>query len=196
MNFISKLKQDINNVQVLFQARNFMPFVRPLLLLGAVLLLIYLVNNNARETVSVVKQKIAAQQAEAENERDYKAGKIRYQNLLAKLPPAAQKNEWILLQIEAIANKLNLKENIQYNKGANIPYGILEISTATITGSLTYSQVGRLVESIENNPQFLRINKLILDRQDKTLGKINVKIEVYTAFLEEYKVVSKNSGRK
>lgn len=196
MNFISKLKQDINNVQVLFQARNFMPFVRPLLLLGAVLLLIYLVNNNARETVSVVKQKIAAQQAEAENERDYKAGKIRYQNLLAKLPPAAQKNEWILLQIEAIANKLNLKENIQYNKGANIPYGILEISTATITGSLTYSQVGRLVESIENNPQFLRINKLILDRQDKTLGKINVKIEVYTAFLEEYKVVSKTSGRK
>ncbi|MBQ4493947.1 MAG: hypothetical protein II972_05055, partial [Elusimicrobiaceae bacterium] len=80
--------------------------------------------------------------------------------------------------------------------GANTPYGIFEISTATITGDLTYNQVGNLVEKIENNPQFLRVHKLSLNRQENALGKIAVKIDVYTAFLEEHKVVSKNTGRK
>ena len=197
MNFISKIRQDIKNFQVLIEERNWKPFLRPALIVLVVFLVVNFFNGKAKDTVANIKKKIEAQKVEAENERDYKAGKTRYQNLLAKLPPAGQKNEWILLQIEAIINKLNLRDSVKYSKGANLPYGILEISTAVITGNLTYSQVGRLVESIENNPQFLRINKLTLDRKDSSLGKISVRIEVYTAFLEEHKMVgNKSSSRK
>ena len=196
MKFFSKLKEELYNIQVLIQDRNFKPFLRPLVGIVLVFLLVNFLNNNAEEKVAVIKKRIEAQQAESDNERDYKVGKQRYQNLLAKLPPAAQKNEWILLQIEAIANKLNLKDSIKYVKGTNSSYGLLEISTAIITGNLTYNQIGRLVESIENNPQFLRINKLTLDRQDNSLGKILVRIEVYTAFLEEHKILGNISGRK
>ncbi len=191
MNFITKIKDDIKNLQILIEERDFKPFIRPVVIILIVFLVANYFNNKATETVSSIKKRIEAQQVEAENERDYKAGKTKYQNLLAKLPPATQKNEWILLQIEAIVNKLNLRDSVKYSKGANLPYGILEISTAVITGNLTYSQVGRLVESIENNPQFLRINKLNLDRKDAALGKINVRIEVYTAFLEEHKMAGK-----
>ncbi len=196
MSFIDKIKEDAKNLQVLIEERNPGPFWRPLLLILVIGFVIYYFNNNAKNTVEVINKKIEAQKVEAENERYYRAGKTRYQNLLAQLPPAGQKNEWILLQIEAIANKLNLKDSIKYNKGSNLPYGILEISTAVITGELTYSQVGRLVESIENNPQFLRINKLSLDRKDTSLGKISIKIEVYTAFLEEHKMVGKVADKK
>ena len=196
MSLINKLKEDAKNFQILIEERNIGPFWRPLLLIAVVGFIVYYFNSNAKNTVEVINKKIEAQKVENENERDYRAGKTRYQNLLAQLPPAGQKNEWILLQIEAIANKLNLKDSIKYNKGANLPYGILEISTAVITGDLTYSQVGRLVESIENNPQFLRINKLNLDRKDASLGKISAKIEVYTAFLEEHKMVGKTPEKK
>lgn len=197
MNFISKIKEDIKNFQVLIEERNFKPFIRPAIIILVVFLVVNYFNNRATETVAGIKKRIEAQQVEAENERDYKAAKTRYQNFLAKLPPASQKNEWILLQIEAIVNKLNLRDSVKYSKGSNLPYGILEISTAVITGNLTYSQVGRLVESIENNPQFLRINKLNLDRKDASLGKISARIEVYTAFLEEHKMVgNKTSGSR
>lgn len=196
MSFGEKIKEDVKNLQVLIEYRNWVPFIRPLILIGVFILVIYVLNGKARDTVEDINRKVEAQKVEAESERDYRAGKTRYQNLLAQLPPSGQKNEWILLQIEAIANKLNLKDTIKYNKGANLPYGILEISTAEIIGELTYSQVGRLVESIENNPQFLRINKLSLDRKDATLGKISIKIEVYTAFLEEHKMVGNTSDKK
>ena len=196
MNFIKNLKEDFNNIRVLIQDHNYKVFWRPAIVIVLAFLLIYYLNNNAKDKVSVIQKKIEAQQVEADNEKDYKASKIRYQNLLSQLPPSSQKNEWILLQLEAIANRLQLKDSIKYVKGANTPYGIFDISTATITGDLTYNQFGNLVEKIENNPQFLRVHKLSLNRQENALGKIAVKIDVYTAFLEEHKVVSKNTGRK
>lgn len=196
MNFVDKIKEDLNNIKVLIQDRNFKQFWRPALAIIVMLFFMIWLNGTYKDRVSIVKKKIEAQQAESDNEKDYKVSKTKYQNLLAQLPPSAQKNEWILLQLEAISNKLQLKDSVKYVKGQNTTYGIFEISTAIISGDLTYNQIGRLVETIENNPQFLRINKLSLNRQENALGKISVRIEVYTAFLEEHKVVSKNTGRK
>lgn len=197
MKFVNKLKDIFVNIQVLIQERNYMPFLRPIIVIICVFLLANFFDNRAKEQVADVKKKIEAQQAEFESEKEYKAAKTKYQNLLAQLPPSKQKNEWILLQIEAIVNSRGLKNNVNYVKGGNMAYGILEISTAVITGQLNYRQLGLLVESIENNPQFLRIHNMSLERQDNNLmGQIKVKIEVYTAFLEEHKVLEKTSGRK
>ena len=196
MNFINKIKDTLKNIYILIQERNYAPFGRPALLIICVLLAVILLNRRAEKQVVEVQKKIEAQQAEFENEKEYKISKTKYQNLLAQLPPANQKNEWILLQLEAIVNSRGLKNDVKYEKGGNTSYGILEISTAVITGQLNYKQIGLLVESIENNPQFLRISKLSLDRQDNALGKIKIRIEVYTAFLEEHKVLEKTSGRK
>lgn len=196
MKFLNMLKEQFNNIQVLIQDRNFKPFIRPIVAIVLVFFLVNLLNNNARDKVSIVQKRIEAQQAEVDNEREYRTAKSKYQNLLSKLPPASQKNEWMLLQLGSIANRLKIQNDIKYVKGPTSNFGILEISTANITGNLFYSQIGRLVETIENNPQFLRINKITLDKQENALGKIGVKIEVYTAFLEEHKVVGKASGRK
>lgn len=197
MKFLNMLKEQFSNIQVLIQDRNFKPFIRPIVAIVLVFFLINLLNNNARDKVAIIQKRIEAQQAEVDNEREYRTAKSKYQNLLSKLPPASQKNEWMLLQLGSIANRLKIQDDIKYVKGPTSNFGILEISTANISGNLYYSQIGRLVETIENNPQFLRINKITMDKQgDSFLGKIAVKIEVYTAFLEEHKVVGKASGRK
>ncbi len=195
MKFADKLKEDLSNIKVLILDRNWKLFLRPVLVILAVFLLVGYLNRNYQDKVSIIQRKIEAQQAEAANEKDYKFSKSKYQSLLAQLPPSSQKNEWILLQLDAIANKLQLKDAVRSTKGQNTPYGIFEISTAVVTGDMTYNQIGRLVEAIENNPQFLRINNLSLNRQESDLGKISVRLEVYTAFLEEHKVVSKTAGR-
>ena len=196
MKFVNWIKDIFTSIQVLIQDRNFKPFWRPLTLVVLVFVLLNILNTSAKEQVVAVKKKIEAQNVEFENEKDYKEAKTKYQNLLSKLPPASQKNEWILLQIESIANLRGLQNDIKYVKGGNATYGILDISTAVITGQLTYKQVGLLVESIENNPQFLRIKDLTLEKQDKAFDKVKVKIEVYTAFLEEHKMLEKTSRRK
>ena len=196
MKFVNKLKEDINNIKVLVLDRNWKLFFRPLLVILVVFIFVKYLNSNYQDKVAVMEKKIEAQQAEANNEKDYKFSKAKYQDLLAQLPPSAQKDEWILLQLTAITNRLQLKDFIKSEKGQNSSYGIFEISTAVVVGELTYNQIGRLVESIENNPQFLRINRLSLTRKESDLGKISVRIEVYTAFLEEHKVVSKTAGRK
>jgi hypothetical protein len=195
MKIINMLKENINNIHILIQDRNYKPFWRPILVIIVVFVLINLWNSSAQDQVAEVKRKIEAQQAEFENEKEYKAAKTKYQNLLAQLPPVAQKNEWILLQVESIVNLRGLRGSVNYVKGPSSTFGILEISTAVITGKLNYKQIGLLVESIENNPQFLRISNISLERQDSALGQIKVKIDVYTAFLEEHKVLSKTSGR-
>ena len=191
MNFVNSIKEDIENIKVLIQDRNWKPFWRPALIIFLVFISFHFLNNSAKDKVSVIKKKIEAQQAEIDNEKIYKTSKAKYQDLLSQLPPAGQKNEWILLQLEAITNRLQLRDNLRYIKADNTSYGIFEISTAIITGDLTYNQLGRLVESIENNPQFLRINKLTLNRQENSLGKIAIRIEVYTAFLEEHKITGR-----
>ena len=196
MNFLNMLKEQFSNIQVLIQDRNFKPFIRPIVAVVLVFFLVNLLNNNAKDKVAIIQKRIEAQQAEVDNEREYRTAKSKYQNLLSKLPPASQKNEWMLLQLGSIANRLKIQDDIKYVKGPTSNFGILEISTANISGNLFYSQIGRLVETIENNPQFLRINKITMDKQENALGKIAVKIEVYTAFLEEHKVVGKASGRK
>ena len=196
MKFVNWIKDILTSIQVLLQDRNFKPFWRPLIIVVLVFVILNILNTSAQEQVVDVKKKIEAQKVEFENEKDYKEAKTKYQNLLSKLPPASQKNEWILLQIESIANLRGLQNDIKYVKGNNATYGILDISTAVITGQLTYKQVGLLVESIENNPQFLRIKNLTLEKQEKAFDKVQVKIEVYTAFLEEHKMLEKTSRSK
>ena len=147
MKFVNWIKDIFTSIQVLIQDRNFKPFWRPLTLVVLVFVLLNILNTSAKEQVVAVKKKIEAQNVEFENEKDYKEAKTKYQNLLSKLPPASQKNEWILLQIESIANLRGLQNDIKYVKGGNATYGILDISTAVITGQLTYKQVGLLVES-------------------------------------------------
>lgn len=197
MKFFNQIKEIFVSINVLIQERNYKPFVRPLIIIIGVFFIVNYFNNLAQDRVSDIKKKIEAQQAEFENEKEYKTAKTKYQNLLAKLPPSTQKSEWILLQLEAIVNSRGLKDNVNFAKSGTTSYGILEISMAVITGQINYRQLGLLVESIENNPQFLRINNIILEKaNNSSQGTMNARIEVYTAFLEEHKVLEKTSGRR
>lgn len=197
MKFFNKIKDIFVNINVLIQERNYKPFGRPLIVIIGVFFIVNYFNSLAQSRVADIKTKIEAQQAEFENEKEYKAAKTKYQSLLAKLPPASQKSEWILLQLEAIINSRGLKDNVNFAKSGTTSFGILEISMAIITGQLNYRQLGLLVESIENNPQFLRINNIILEKsKNASNGTMDVRIEVYTAFLEEHKVLEKTSGRR
>lgn len=183
---IDWVKESINDIRVLIQERNFKPFWRPILLIVIICGLIVYLNNVSAKKVSNIKTKIEAQRAELDNEKEYKSTKTKYQKLLANLPPSNQKNEWILLQLGAIINQLGLDKTLKYSKSGTGSYGVFEVSSAKINGLLTYSELGRLVETIENNPQFLRISNMNLSRSS-SLGKISVQIEVYTAFLPETK---------
>ena len=181
---VNIVKDSINDIRVLIQERNFKPFWRPVVLLIFIIALVFYLNDVSTKKVNNIKAKIDAQKAELDNEKDYKNTKAKYQTLLANLPPASQKNEWILLQLGAILNQLGIDKNVKYFKTGTGSYGVFEISSARIQGLLTYSEVGRLVETIENNPQFMRISNISLSRSS-SLGKIAAQIEVYTAFLDE-----------
>ena len=57
MKIINKIKEDIYNIGVLIQDRNYKPFWRPILIIVIVFFVVNLLNNNAKENVKIIQKR-------------------------------------------------------------------------------------------------------------------------------------------
>lgn len=184
MKFFTDMKEGLNDVQDMFSAGNYAPFIRPLVLLLIVFIGVYYINGMARSKVLEAQRKVDAKKAEAENAREYKESKALYESLIKALPDYSKKDEWLLSQMLTFFNKIGVEPSRTGKHMLNEDVNFLHSSVA-IDLELTYEQLGKLVEMIENNEQFMRLSMLDISRADGALGRLNVQLRVHTLFLKD-----------
>ena len=183
MKFITDMKEGLNDVQNMLFEKNWNPFIRPLVLLLIVFIAVWYVNGVAGSKVWEAQRKVDAKKAEAESAKEYEDSKALYERLVKRLPDYSKKDEWLLSQMLSFFNKGGVEPT---RTGRHIldEDGDFTHSSVDVNLELTYEQLGKLIELIENNEHFMRISNLTVSRAEGALGRLQAGLRVHTLFLK------------
>ena len=184
MKFFDGLKDGVENIKNMLYEKNYMPFVRPLIALIIVFGVVYYMNGIAESKVFDMQRKVDAKKAEADSAKEYQNSKLLYEKLLKQLPDYEKKDEWLLRQLLLFYNKIGI-EPLRTGKHILDEEGDFTHSSVNVDLELTYEQLGKLIEMIENNPEFMRISNMNIKRAEGSLGRIKVTLKVHTLFIKE-----------
>lgn len=183
---ISNLKAGMTDAISMIKDRNFKPFFRPLSMLIIVVVIAWFLHQGTSSQISDMRRKAEAQAAEIENMEEYLKNKAKYMKLAEELPPNTQKAFWHPSQIISIREQVGLTEAALSNGNeAQKTEGVFTISTIPIKGELTFEQIGRVIEAIENNPSFMRVSDLKISRKQGELEKLSVTFNTNTVFVQD-----------
>ena len=191
------IKTGFSDVISLLKDRNFKPFVRPFIVLLISVAIVYVLHDNTANQIAEMKKKADAQAVEVENREDYLKNKSKYVKLIEKLPPNDQKEIWHQSQIFSIKKQLGLPDSALRNKNEiKTKDGVFTISTIPIEADLSFDQLGKLLETIENYPVFLRVSNLKVSRKQGELNKLSVSFNTNTLFIQDKDFPNLKGGKK
>lgn len=190
MKFFTDIKEGLSDVQNMLFEKNWNPFIRPLVLLLIVFVGVWYINGVANSKVLEAQRKVDAKKAEAESAKEYEDSKALYDQLVKQLPDYSKKDEWLLSQMLSFFNKVGVEPS-RTGKHMLDEDGDFTHSSVTFDFELTYEQLGKLIEMVENNEQFMRLSNLTVSRAEGALGRLQAGFRVHTLFLK-----SKDDARK
>ncbi len=184
---IEDIKTGMTDASTMIKDRNFKPFLRPFVVLLVVVIVAWSLYKGTSDQIIGMKKKAEAQAVEVENREDYLKSKAKYKKLTEELPPNTQKSFWHQTELISIMEKVGLPKD-SWSKGNEIQNsdGVFTISTIPVKGDITFDQLGRLMETIENSPTFMRVSDLRISRkQGETTEKLNVTFNTNTVFIQD-----------
>lgn len=194
---INDMKTGMTDAATMLKDRNLNPFLRPILALLVVIVIAWFLHQGTSAQIADMRRKSEAQTAEIENREEYLRLKSKYVKLIEELPPNTQKAFWHAAQIISIREKLKLPEGALLNGNeAQTTEGVFTISSIPIKGELTFDQIGRVLEAVENNPSFMRISDLKISRKPGELEKLDVSFNVNTVFIQDKDFPTLVGGKK
>ena len=183
---IKDLQAGMHDAVGMIRDRNLKPFVRPFLVLVVVVVIAWFLHQGTSTQIKDMQRKADAQAAEAENREDFLKNKSKYFRLAEELPPNNKKSLWHVSQIISIKEQVGLMDqNLSNGNETQNTEGVFTISSVPIRGELTFEQIGRLIEAIENSPVFMRISNLRISRKPGELEKLSVAFNSNTVFVED-----------
>ena len=182
MSFFTNMKEGFEAIGNMLYEKNYKPFLRPLIVVLVVFGIVYYFNSLIEGKVQSAVNKVEAKKAEAESAKEYQDSKEMYEKLIKQLPSYDKKDEWLATQLYSFFSKLGLDSN--KTRANSDEDGDLTHASIVFDIELTYEQLGKLVEMIENNPEFMRISSLVVKRAEGSLGRLHTEMKVNTLFLK------------
>lgn len=182
---LKKITTGFTDTMTMLRENNVKPFLRPFVVLVLALIGAWVLHDNISERISDMKRKFDAQAAEVENREDYLKNKSKYTKLVETLPPNTEKETWHTSQYITILDKLKLKGLVSYGNETKSTDGVFTMSTIPIRGEVSFEQLGKLLEAIENYPTFLNISDLRVVRKEGELDKLAISFNSNTIYIND-----------
>ena len=179
----NKITAGFSDVVSLVKEKNFKPFTRPLLVLLLAIAGVYFLHQSTSSQIADMKKKADAQAAEVENREEYLKNKAKYVKLIEMLPPNDQKEVWHQSQLISIKQQLELQDRAFIHK--NETKKTEGVFTIPVEAEVTFEQLGKILETIENYPTFLRVSDLKINRKQGELEKLFVTFNTNTIFIQD-----------
>jgi len=198
---IRDIKAGMMDAVTMLKDKNPKPFIRPFLVLLGVIVIAWFLYKGTSNQIQDMRKRAEAQAAELENREEYLKNKNKYSKLIEELPPNNQKSTWHAKQIFAIRESLSLSDRALANgKEVQTKEGVFTISKIPIKAELTFDQIGRVVEAIENYPSFMRVSDLKISRKEvpdsDNRELLSVSFNTNTVFVEDKDFPTLTGGKK
>lgn len=193
---INDIKVGMTDAVTMIKDKNLKLFLRPFLVMVVVIFLVLFLHKGTSSQIRNMKKKAEAQAAELENREDFLRNKSKYGKLIEALPSNKQKSLWHASQIISIREQLKLPADAMLNGNeVQTTDGVFTLSTIPIKGEMTFEQIGRVIEAIENYPSFICISDLRISRKQGELEKLEVNFNTNTIFVQDKDFPGFTGGR-
>lgn len=177
--------QDINTVA---QEGNFKLFAKQVIAVALVAFVYWgFLKGKFITKIQNMDGQIEAITAQQVNEQEYLANKKLLISLEPHFAGIESKNEWLVSQAIAIFKRANITPNIQGSQmedASNPTFTATSIQVG-LTGG--YEQFARLLESIENRHEYVKISNFIIekDKDPNRMGQNKISMRLNTIFPKE-----------
>jgi len=185
---ITKTKEEFEYVKIILMERGVKFFIKPVFIGILLILILYTqIYQAAERDIFFKTDAIKAAQIQAENLEDYLKDKNNLIALGKMLPDIKDKSSWLLDKLTTILEENNvLASRISEQKEKDL--GKFTSVNIKITLTVSYEELGKILQSIENDDIFLKVVALNLAKkggQEELLGYNEIDMEVSTVFYKE-----------
>lgn len=158
------------------------PFKKPLSVCVPVLLLLYLFGYRPLgDRIASAAYKLESDRAVAESAGEFSDTRDRMTQLMAKLPPLKEKDDWLNALLANTIKKYGISFD-QLSPQTELTVGNFIVASRTVEFTSTYDVVGRWLADVEATPQFLRVVTFSISRDTNNPLQVKASVTVSTIF--------------
>ncbi len=197
--FVESAKKGLNDIKLVMEEGNYKLFLKQVVAVIVIILLYRYVGGTFENKLINLRGQIDAVQAQRDNEKEYQANKQKLLDLEPRFPDLSSKNDWLLRQLVAIFREANISPTLGSSQAEDNSNAAFTLAAIPVTFQSSFGDFGRLLASIENRPEYLRISEFSLTKVSENLGQNEINMRINTIFPKEKiadKMFKNAAGRK
>ena len=184
---INNLKQGFQDIQTVVQDGNFKLFAKQIVVIVALVLALRYANGKFTAQISKNAEQVNSIQIQQQSEQDYLANKERLFTLEPRFPDVDKKNEWLISQILDLFQESKIQPQLEGAQSEDASNATYIVAGQNVGTSMGYMQLGKFLERVENDPNYLRISEVSItkDTDPNAIGNNKVSLRFNTIFPKE-----------
>ncbi len=182
---LDSVKKGLKDIKLVLEEGNYKLFLKQLIVIIVLIFAYRYVNTMLHNQQDGIAGQIEAVHAQQNNEQAYLTNKKKLLELEPRFPDLETKNDWLLRQVVAIFKGSTIQPSIGSSQLENTSNNGYTVVSLPVSFETSYHDFGKLLASIENKDEMLRISEFFIDKQENSLGSNNIKIQINTIFPKE-----------
>lgn len=181
-------QQGLQDIGTVAQEGNYALFAKQVIVVALVAFIYWGVLKGKNITqIQNIDGQIEAITAQQVNEQEYLANKKLLISLEPHFASIDSKNEWLVSQTIAIFKRANITPNMQGSQMEDASNPTFTATSLQVGFTGGYEQFARLLESIENRHEYVKISNFIIekDKDPNHMGQNKISLRLNTIFPKE-----------
>ena len=184
---LDSVKKGLKDIKLVLEEGNYKLFLKQLIVIILLIFAYRYVNTMFHNQKDRIAEQIEAVHAQENNEQAYLSNKKKLLELEPRFPDLETKNDWLLRQVVAIFKDSTIQPSIGSSQSENTSNNGYTVVSLPVSFETSYHDFGKLLASIENRDEMLRVSEFSIDKQENenSLGSNDIKIQISTIFPKE-----------
>lgn len=182
---LDSVKKGLKDIKLVLEEGNYKLFLKQLVVIIVLIFAYRYVNTMLHNQQDGIAGQIEAVHAQQNNEQAYLTNKKKLLELEPRFPDLETKNDWLLRQVVAIFKDSTIQPSIGSSQSENTSNNGYTVVSLPVSIEASYNDFGKLLASIENKDEMLRVSEFFIDKQENSLGFNNIKMQINTIFPKE-----------
>lgn len=183
--FVESAKKGLNDIKLVMEEGNYKLFLKQIVAVIIIILLYRYVGGTFENKKINLRGQIDAVQAQHDNEQEYQTNKQKLLDLEPRFPDLSSKSDWLLRQLVAVFRESNISPTLGSSQTEDSSNAGFTVAAIPVTFQTSFGDFGRLLASIENKPEYLRISEFSLTKISENLGQNEIDMRINTVFPKE-----------
>lgn len=180
--FVLNFKKGLLDIKTALQEGNLKLFLKQIAVIGVCFWLLHWANGKFEQKISNNREQISSMETQQRSEQEYVANKKMLLSLEPLFPDIEEKNNWLTGMLLNLYKEAGLPPQLEGSASENTSNPIFLLMSQGVSTKASLMKIGQFLERIENEPSYLRVSEVKIDKDTGDLGNNRVSVRFNTIF--------------